>query len=115
MSGKFKSVSTLSGLVVVVALPMMISAADARPSTKSYTCSGVKAFVRSKGAVVMNHKSSSLYRRFVASRSYCIDRGANTRAFSVPTKSGSCTLRICDPIQRKIFGFDDPIRPRSLN
>ena len=79
-----------------------IDRAEARPSTRSYTCSALKQFVRQRGAVVMNHKSSSLYRRFVHSRRYC-DYDETVRPFSVPTKTGQCRLYICDPINL-LFG-----------
>lgn len=69
--------------------------AEARPSTKSYTCNGVKNLVNKRGAIVMNHKSSSLYRRFVRSVRYCRSPYNTTERFRVPTKTGSCYLRIC--------------------
>lgn len=69
--------------------------AHARPSTKSYTCSGVKKLVSKRGAVVLNTKSSSVYRRFVANRSFCNRREETTKSYTVPTKSGKCRLKIC--------------------
>jgi len=87
----------------IIASTFAISAADARPSTRSYTCSGAKNLVKSRGKIVMNHKSSSLYRLFVANRSYCA-RDETTKIFVVPTKSGSCRLKICSQLDLE-FNF----------
>jgi len=67
---------------------------QARPSTKSFTCQGVRNFIKDWGAVVMNAKSANVYRRFVANRSFC-SPGQVTIGYSVPTKTGRCRLRIC--------------------
>ncbi|MEL6505754.1 MAG: hypothetical protein AAFO61_13385 [Pseudomonadota bacterium] len=76
--------------------------AQARPSTKNFTCEGARQFIRQRGAVVMNHKSPRLYRRFVDNRNQCFDRTDRLERFFVPTRSGQCALRICS--QRfKIF------------
>jgi len=90
--------SALIAALSITFVAVSTVASDARPSTRSYTCSGVKNFISQRGAVVMNHKSSSLYQRFVSRRSFC-DRGETTKRFSVPTKSGKCSLKICaEPI-----------------
>lgn len=78
--------------------------AEARPSTKSYTCAGVKNLIRKRGAVVMNHKSRHLYQRFVHSFRYCRYPYNTTRAFRVPTKTGMCSLRVC---HERRYIFDD--------
>ena len=44
----------------------------------------------------MNHKNNNLYRRFVYSLSYCKRPDNRLRSFRVPTKTGTCTLKICD-------------------
>ena len=86
-------------------IPLKQTAAEARPSTKSFTCAGARRFVRERGAVVMNHKAPHLYQRFVANSSYC-DYEERARPFRVPTKSGSCTLKTCQFEERVRF-FDD--------
>jgi len=88
-----KALATIAILGGVFVSTMTV-AADARPSTKSFTCEGVQDFVDDRGSVVMNTKNSSVYRRFVADRTYCVLR-ESTRRFSVPTKDGLCRLKIC--------------------
>lgn len=78
------------------------SAADARPSTQDFTCSGVRAFVAQKGTVVMNTKNSYVYRKFYAPDYQCPFSTVHTR-YSVPTKSGMCTLFICREPRRPMF------------
>lgn len=85
----------LASATILIASFSVLAVAEARPSTKSYTCNGVKNFIADRGAVVMNHKASHLYRRFVANRGFCKSTSRFLKAFSVPTKSGRCTLRIC--------------------
>lgn len=100
---KFAQLLTLTLLLsgTGTMLPFAGTEAEARPSTRSFTCEGVRDFVFDRGAVVMNHKSPSLYRRFVANRSYC-DFEKVTKRYRVPTRSGSCTLLICiEPIWRR--------------
>ena len=82
---------------VIAAFNVVVAvySAEARPSTKSYTCNGVKSLVNKRGAIVMNHKSSSLYQRFVRNRTYCRYPDNITERFRVPTKTGACYLRIC--------------------
>ncbi len=90
-----------------IALGWAAGSADARPSTKSFTCIGVQDYIDARGAVVMNHKRSDLYRRFVAHSGYCRNEGGATKIFVVPTKTGSCRLRICTERRRfKFFGDD---------
>ncbi len=86
------SKSLLVAVTVTAAVPVI---AEARPSTQSYTCEGVKSLIRQRGAIVMSHKARHLYRRFVDSRYDCDTRSARTKPFSVPTKSGRCRLKIC--------------------
>jgi len=84
-----------SGLTLLpVALP--IHGADARPSTRSYTCQGAQNLVRQRGAVVMNHKNNNLYQRFVANLGYCKYPANRLKRFGVPTKDGACSLYVCD-------------------
>jgi len=94
-----RKASALPALGCVLALgafgaSMAIQSAEARPSTRSFTCQGVQDYVQRRGAVVMNTKSSRTYRRFVANRSYCSSFEV-TETRTVPTKSGGCYLRIC--------------------
>ena len=81
----------IAGFNIVAAL----YTAEARPSTKSYTCQGVQNLVNRRGAIVMNHKSRNLYQRFVRNVRYCRHPYNSTKRFRVPTKTGSCYLRIC--------------------
>lgn len=77
------------------------AAAEARPSTTSYTCSGVRDLIARRGGITMNVKGTRVYRRFVPSRARCAP-GQVTETYFAPTKSGQCRLRICvDPT------FDD--------
>ena len=88
--------SAVSLATSVLALGV-IGVADARPSTKSYTCAGVKSLLKQRTAVVMNTTSSRVYRRFVANRYVCRRPGFGGYAeyMTVPTKSGSCRLVFC--------------------
>lgn len=88
--------------VVIAAFNIVVAVytAEARPSTKSYTCNGVKNLVRQRGAIVMNHKARHLYQRFVHSYRYCRYPDNSTKRFKVPTKTGACYLRICYERQR---------------
>ena len=82
------------GLLALAVSVVFVASAQARPSTKSYTCAGVKQLVARNGAIVMNTKNRHVYNRFVANRSYC-QLEEITRSVSVPTKSGRCRLKIC--------------------
>ena len=84
-----------AAVIAAFNIVVAVYSSEARPNTKSYTCSDVKSLVRQRGAIVMNHKNSSLYRRFVANRSYCRHPNNDTRRFKVPTKTGTYYLRIC--------------------
>lgn len=91
-------ISTAIALSAMAFSPVLLSQpAEARPSTKSFTCEGVKDFVRRNRAVVMNHKAPHLYRRFVSSRQQCYNHDDRLARFTVPTRSGRCSLRICAP------------------
>lgn len=85
-----------TGFVVAAALSIaaISQAGHARPGTQSYTCEGVRDLIAQRGAIVMNTTSSHVYRRFVANRSFC-SYGERTKRYSVPTRSGRCSLRIC--------------------
>jgi len=72
----------------------LASPAHARLSTSSYTCSDLKDLVFQQGAIVLNIKGNSVYRRFVADASLC-KRGEVVRRINVPTKSEKCRLRHC--------------------
>jgi len=69
--------------------------AEARPSTQSYTCQGVQNLIQQRGAVVMNFKGNSLYRRFVNSLRYCSFPDNRLKRMAVPTKTGKCQLYVC--------------------
>ncbi|MBN4066356.1 hypothetical protein JYT43_00860 [Ahrensia sp. AH-315-G08] len=92
----------LATATILVASITTLTTANARPSTQTYTCEGVKNYIYNRGAVVMNHKASHLYRRFVANSSYCKSGYPHLKPFSVPTKSGRCSLRICTDLRRFI-------------
>ncbi|MEL6947870.1 MAG: hypothetical protein AAFO73_09590 [Pseudomonadota bacterium] len=91
-SSQTRKAAVVAATVILTAVGTVV--ADARPSTRGFTCGGLLDFVDARGAVVMNHRSSSLYQRFVSSRSYC-ELDEITQRFSVPTRSGRCVLRIC--------------------
>ncbi|MEE9375664.1 MAG: hypothetical protein V3V04_04960, partial [Rhizobiaceae bacterium] len=65
----FASVS--AAIVSTFLLPQL---ADARPSTRSYSCERVKDIIHDRGAIVLNTKNSHVYRRFVSNRNYCAYR-----------------------------------------
>lgn len=54
--------ATASSIVIAIASIGSLQTADARPSTKSFTCEGLRNFIASRGAVVMNTKNSNVYR-----------------------------------------------------
>ena len=84
------SVYTIGGLLALAPV------AEARLSTGNYTCSDVKDLVFQQGAIVLNTKNSSSYKRFVANRSFC--RGdEQLQRVNVPSKSEKCRLRHCVP------------------
>ena len=81
-------------LLAATATALAPITAEARPSTKAYTCEGARNFIAARGAVVMDTKNARVYRRFVSSRSQC-SAAQRTQRFYAPTKSGDCSLRIC--------------------
>ena len=87
------------GLTTSVLSFGVFGVAEARPSTKSYTCAGVKSLLKQRTAVVMNTTSSRVYRRFVANRYVCRRPGFGgyPEKMTVPTKSGPCRLVFCSP------------------
>ncbi|MEO0547126.1 MAG: hypothetical protein AAF035_09265 [Pseudomonadota bacterium] len=89
-----------AAIASAVAFTMLATTlAEARPSTRNFTCDGVRDFVADRGAVVMNHKSSSLYRRFVSGFGFC-SFDERRAPFTVPTRDGACRLYICKPFSR---------------
>lgn len=78
--------------------------ANARSSTKSFTCEGVKDLVYDRGAIVLNTKNRNVYRRFVANRSFCQVEEI-VKSYRVPTRTGSCRLLICREITYRRNGF----------
>ena len=48
-------------LPAVIITSLTAGTADARESTKSYTCGDVQDYIEDEGAVVMNTKNSSVY------------------------------------------------------
>ena len=74
-----------------------ISMSYARPNTNSYTCDDLKALISSKGAVVLNTRTTSRYQvygRYVANRSYCASDEV-LLGFKVPAKTSTCRLKLC--------------------
>ena len=92
-----RNVSVLTTLFVLIYFAMMMIAnAQARLSTSKYICSDLKDLVFQQGAIVLNTKGTSVYRRFVADQSFC--KGDEVaRRINVPTKSEKCRLRYCAP------------------
>lgn len=105
MSIKTHYILTLSAaFLTAAAFTIFAQNANARPSTKAFTCAGVQDYVYARGAMVMSRKRSDLYRRFVAHAGYCRNEGGSTKIFNVPTKSGACRLYIC--YEREQFKFE---------
>ena len=69
--------------------------AEARPSTKSYTCQGLKELIAKRGAVILATKTQRTYNRFVANPGSCPRTSYFLKRVRVPTKSGQCSLRVC--------------------
>ena len=84
----FRFVLALSACLVFV------NTANARDTTRAYTCEGVKALVKQRGSIVLDTKNNRVYERFVASRKQCT-LSQVTISHRVPTKSGTCLLNIC--------------------
>ena len=93
------AVVTMAQLFLIFA-PTSASDANARPSTKSFTCSGLKNFIDRNGAVVMNTKNNRVFDRLVANNFYCL-RGTYRERVVVPTKNGRCRVLRCG--QRRFF------------
>ncbi len=89
----------------VVSSSLLPTIADARPSTRSYSCEGVRDYIYHRGAIVMNTKNRSVYRRFVADRSFCQPRESLKRYYA-PTRDGQCSLHICREYDNYKFGRD---------
>jgi len=71
---------SIAGTVIIAGLTVLgASAAQARPSLYTMTCSEAKAFIKSKGAVVAN-TGPQTSARIVANGSYC-DRMQIIKAF----------------------------------
>ena len=92
-----------AGLAATVIAPAT-ETADARESTRNFSCSAVQNLVDRQGAIVLNTKKSRVYRRFVRDRTFCA-LVENTRRITVPTRDGGCRLRVCyEPLERSGFG-----------
>jgi len=83
----------------IVMVLFSVTAANARLSTKNYSCSDLKDLVFQQGAIVLNTKNSSVYMRFVADRSFC-EKNEAIKRISVPSKSEKCRLNHC--VERNI-------------
>lgn len=90
-----------AGTAAAFSFALPTPSAEARPSTRSYSCEALKDLIYDRGAIVMNHKNSSLYRRFVHSRQYCRRPDNTTKRFRVPARDGTCYLKIC--YEQRIF------------
>lgn len=91
----------LATAMIAAAFP----AAAARPDTRAMTCEQARAFVRSKGAVVMT-TGPHTYDRIVSSAGFC-DSDEETWVKVAPTRDdpncrvGSyCRTRVIDPLWR---------------
>ncbi len=100
----FSTAISVAAVVVTLSAANAIVApgsAEARQSTQNFTCDGVHNFVDRRGAVVLNTKSSRIYRRFVRDRTFCA-LNEKTRRYTVPTRDGGCRLNICyEPLGRR--------------
>ncbi|WP_156798356.1 hypothetical protein [Ahrensia sp. R2A130] len=68
--------------------------AEARQSTKSFTCDGVRSLINRRGGVVLNTKNSNVYQRLVRNYKFC-PSPLYARRTTVPTKTGPCRVRYC--------------------
>ena len=93
---KSTALTFILAAVTVLSATAIFTPADARPSTRSYSCPEVRDLIRTQGAVVMDTKNTSIYRRFVHSLHYCKPPDNSLVKYSVPTKTGTCKLKICD-------------------
>jgi fucose permease len=71
--------TTTGAVIIAVVAILAAAAAQARPSLYTMTCSQAQAFVRSKGAVVVD-TAPNVTRRVVSNGSYC-DRLQMTKPF----------------------------------
>ena len=76
-----------------IVVAMVVTTANARPSTQRYSCEGVRDLIEDRGSVVMDLKPG-VYRRFVNNRQEC-ELDQITERFYVPTTTGLCSLKIC--------------------
>ncbi|MEP0944171.1 MAG: hypothetical protein ABJH63_03100 [Rhizobiaceae bacterium] len=86
--------SKIRPALVLLALISTSIPADARLSTADFTCSDVKDLVFQQGAIVLNTKNNSVFKRFVADQSFCL-RDQRVQRINVPSKSEKCRLRYC--------------------
>lgn len=80
--------------------PMTTDAqAISRYTSTAMSCSAVKSAIRNEGAVILRWTSGQTgnprYARFVASSTYC-DHNERAVQASVPSASGSCTVKKCE-------------------
>ena len=80
-----------------------VSTAEARQSTKSFSCNGLRALIDRRGAVVLNTTSRYVYNSIVRNFQMCPTRTFAVKN-SVPTTTGSCRVTYCDNV-RPSFGF----------
>lgn len=79
------SLPSPAGTAILAGLLILgVTAAQARPSLYTMTCSEARAFVRNKGAVVVD-TAPNVTRRIVADGSYC-DRLQRTKPFFGKTR-----------------------------
>ncbi|MGI9355277.1 MAG: hypothetical protein ACR2PF_08995 [Rhizobiaceae bacterium] len=106
LNSRIATVVTLAALVTgLTAASTLVAStsAEARQSTRSFTCSAVRDLVDRRGSAVLNTKNARVYKRFVRDRTYCA-LVEGTRRVSVPTRDGNCSLNICDePLDRSGF------------
>lgn len=90
---------TTLAIACLIVLPMqsafITTGAEARPNTRSYSCSALRQLIARRGAVVMNYKGNSVYKKFVRDVRFCRFPHNTVRRFSVASKSGRCSLLIC--------------------
>lgn len=102
--GHFNRGWFIAGLVIAFSVVWPMASSQARPSTRSYTCTALKQLVRKRGAIVMNYKGSSVYRRFVDNFGACRYPDNTVRRFRVQARDGSCALKVCyeyEPFRRR--------------
>jgi len=96
----FVTIAIVATSVTVAGTLVASTSAEARQSTRNFTCSAVRDLVDRRGSAVLNTKNARVYRRFVRDRTFCA-LVEGTRRISVPTRDGGCSLRICyEPLER---------------